>query len=153
MRAQRADREARTRRGPDRCRTQTGAAAVEFALVLPLLMMLLFGMIEFSVLLYDKAMITNASREGARRGIVYGYPNRPTDAEIKDVVSKYCASSLISFKSGSAVSTTVASTGSSPGDSLTVTVSYQYDFLVLPSFVTAISGPATLQAITVMRLE
>ena len=48
-----------------------GAAAVEFAIVVPLLLLLLFGIIEFSLLLYNKAMLTNASREGARFGIVY----------------------------------------------------------------------------------
>jgi Flp pilus assembly protein TadG len=41
---------------------ESGAALVEFAIVLPLLLVLIFGMIEFSVMLYDKAMITNASR-------------------------------------------------------------------------------------------
>ena len=44
---------------------------VEFAIVLPLLLMLIFGMIEFSVMLYDKAMLTNATREGARFGILF----------------------------------------------------------------------------------
>ena len=42
------------------CR-QRGAALVEFTLVVPLLLMILFGIIEFSVLLYDKAVVTNAS--------------------------------------------------------------------------------------------
>jgi Flp pilus assembly protein TadG len=50
--------------------SQRGAAVVEFAFVLPLLLVILFGIIEFSFLLYDKAMLTNASREGARVGIV-----------------------------------------------------------------------------------
>ena len=45
---------------------QRGAAAVEFAIVLPLLLVFVFGIIEFGFLLYDKAVITNASREGAR---------------------------------------------------------------------------------------
>ena len=43
---------------------QDGATVVEFALVLPLLVVFIFGIIEFSLLLYNKAMITNASREG-----------------------------------------------------------------------------------------
>ncbi len=50
---------------------QNGAATVELAILLgTILLPLLFGIIEFSFLLYDKAMITNASREGARAGIV-----------------------------------------------------------------------------------
>ena len=51
-----------------RWKSQSGASAVEFAIVLPILVLLVFGIIEFSVAFYDKAMITNASREGARAG-------------------------------------------------------------------------------------
>jgi Flp pilus assembly protein TadG len=47
-----------------------GAAVIEFALILPLLLLLLIGGIDMSLALYDKAVITNASREGARAGIV-----------------------------------------------------------------------------------
>ena len=60
-------------------REQRGGAAVEFAIVLPVLVLLIFGMIEFSTLLYDKGVITNASREGARAGIVYS-PTGVSDA-------------------------------------------------------------------------
>jgi len=52
-------------------RSQKGAAVVEFALILPILLLLLFGIIEFSFYMYDKAMLTNACREGARAGIVF----------------------------------------------------------------------------------
>lgn len=43
-----------------------GAAAVEFALVLPLLLVLLFGVIDFGRLLNAQIMLTEAAREGAR---------------------------------------------------------------------------------------
>ena len=49
---------------------QSGQALVELALVLPLLLILAFGIVEFGLLMYNKAVITNASREGARVGIV-----------------------------------------------------------------------------------
>ena len=52
-------------------RNQRGASAVEFALILPILICVLFGIVEFGLLMYDKAVITNASREGARAGIVF----------------------------------------------------------------------------------
>ena len=48
-----------------------GASAVEFALVLPILIVLLFGIVEFGLLMYNKAVITNASREGARDGHLF----------------------------------------------------------------------------------
>ena len=47
---------------------------MEFAIIAPLLFIILFGIIEFGILIYNKAMITNASREGARAGIVFSDP-------------------------------------------------------------------------------
>ena len=131
---------------------QRGATAVEFAIVFPLLILLMFGIIEFSVILYDKAMITNASREGARAGIVSQLV-RVSDAQIQSVVDNYCKLYLISFKSGAAPVTSVARAGSTFGSELSVTVTYTYSFLALPKFVTGIVGPIDLTAKSVMRME
>ena len=49
-----------------RGRGQEGAAAVEFALVLPVLMILLAGFFDFGWLFYWQHSVTNASRAGAR---------------------------------------------------------------------------------------
>ena len=51
-------------------RGQEGAAAVEFALLLPLLVLLLFGMIEFGLAFNTRIQATNAAREAARRAVV-----------------------------------------------------------------------------------
>jgi Flp pilus assembly protein TadG len=133
-------------------KNQRGATAVEFAIVFPLLILLLFGIIEFSVILYDKAMITNASREGARAGIVSQLV-RVSDTQIQGVVDNYCRLYLISFRSGAAPVTTVTRTGSTFGSELSVTVTYTYSFLALPQFVTGLVGPMNLTARTVMRME
>ena len=45
---------------------QKGVAAVEFAIVLPFLVLLICGTIEFGLMFYNKQVITNASREGVR---------------------------------------------------------------------------------------
>ena len=55
-----------------------GAVAIETALMFPLLVLLIFGMIEFGLLLYNRQVLTNASREGARFGIVQDTPRRTT---------------------------------------------------------------------------
>jgi Flp pilus assembly protein TadG len=131
---------------------EAGASAVEFAIILPVLILFLFGIIEFSILFYDKAVITNASREGARAGIVYRYPERVTEGEIQQVVIDYCADHLITF--AETPSLTISTTpGLEAGDPLTVTVDYYYQFLVLPNFVTALTGGINLAATTVMRME
>ena len=63
-----------TRRQVDRgkgCLGARGAAAVEFAIVLPLLLLILFGIIEFSLLMYDRIQIATATRELARYASVF----------------------------------------------------------------------------------
>ena len=132
---------------------QKGAVAVEFAIVLPVLVTLLFGIIEFSILLYDKAVITNASREGARAGIVFDDP-RLDETGIEAVVETYCSDHLITFGSGTLDTSADPADGSgSHGDPLTVTVTYTYNFLVLPNFVSDLAGGINLAGVTVMRLE
>jgi Flp pilus assembly protein TadG len=133
-------------------KNQTGASAVEFAIVLPILVLLVFGIIEFSVALYDKAMITNASREGARAAIVFRVPP-VTDDEITNVVNTYLGNNLITFGGPATPNTTVTRNGSNPGDELKVAVNYTYTFLLIPSFVTSLSGGINIMAETVMRME
>ena len=74
---------------------ENGAAAVELAILLPFLAVLVFGIIEFGLLLYNQQVITNASREGARAAIVGHCPGaegmiRKTDAQISQIVTDYC---------------------------------------------------------------
>lgn len=45
---------------------ERGAAAVEFAIVVPLLLALVLGIVEFSRIYNVQIMVTNAAREGAR---------------------------------------------------------------------------------------
>ena len=131
---------------------QRGVAAVEFALVLPVLVLLLLGIIEFSVALYDKAVVTNASREGARAGIVFRDPPM-TEGEIAGVVTSYCQDRMITFGSVTQVTTNVIWEGMASGDDLTVRVLFQYQFLAVPNFVADLAGGIQLGGQTVMRME
>ncbi|NJC87348.1 MAG: pilus assembly protein [Desulfuromonas sp.] len=135
---------------------QKGAAVVEFAIVLPLLLLLIFGIIEFSILLFDKALLTNASREGARVGIVFAAPRVP-DATIQAVVNSYCANNLISFGNDTLPPATISRSGNNAGDTLTVTVNYNFHFLVFSNLIRLFGGTygdgVPLRAVTVMRLE
>ena len=54
-----------------RGRGQEGAAAVEFAIILPVLMLLILGGMDLGHMYYIEHLITNASREGARYGAKY----------------------------------------------------------------------------------
>jgi Flp pilus assembly protein TadG len=145
-------------------RSEQGTAVVEFALVLPLLLVIVFGIIEFSFILYNQAMITNASREGSRAGIIVQTPRKST-GEITTVVNNYLNNYLVNFNSGAPPAPTVivkindvvadpSIAGlASAQDYLTVEVSYNYDFLIIPDFITSIAGTKTLFASSTMRAE
>jgi hypothetical protein len=51
-------------------RGERGVAAVEFAILLPVLVTMLFGLIQFGIALNSKIQATNGAREGARLAVV-----------------------------------------------------------------------------------
>ena len=53
-------------------RRERGAAAVEFALLLPVLVLLVGGIVDYGRYFFTQLQLTNAAREGARAGIVGG---------------------------------------------------------------------------------
>ena len=153
-------------------RSQQGASVVEFALILPLLVVLIFGIIEFSLALYDKAIITNASREGARVGVVARWDTSVTPArynplhiiEIQTTMNNYLSNHLVTFGGTgnwefnppiTRCPDPPLETPSLPssGSELVVTVVYPYTFLVLPRFLTGLTGTINFRAETRMRCE
>ncbi len=138
------------RRGP---RREAGVAVVEFGLILPLLLLLVFGMVEFSIALYDKAVITNASREAARAGVMYKVPVL-TPAQITTVAQNYASTYLITFGTSTPVSVAVdQSAGTTTGQPLKVTLTYSYSGVGLGSIVTQLVGAVPLTAVTTMNYE
>ncbi len=132
---------------------QCGAAAVEFALLLPVLIALLVGTVDMGLMLYDKAVITNASREGARAGIVLRNP-KPSSAEITSVVQQYTQANLISLLPSNAPQVKVLQ--SSPAvypNPLQVSVSYTFKGLLLGNLMQSLGTPWVIHASTVMVNE
>ena len=146
---------------------QKGATAVEFAIVLSLLITLIFGIIEFGLFIFNRHVITNAAREGARYGIVSRL-NRRSNVEIKAVVLNYAEQHLVTF--GDDVLTDddidIKPVYDAPQDEydpdtatdrcvwfgcdLEVTVDYEYEFLFLSNLGI---GPIDLRATSVMKME
>ncbi|EIP84996.1 hypothetical protein A33K_18267 [Burkholderia humptydooensis MSMB43] len=127
--------------------------ALEFVLVFPFFMLVLFGIVDVSLLLCDKAIITNASREAARAGVVACVPPMTASA-ISQVALNYAQNNLVT--GGTATTPVVAvdqSAGTTSGSPLKVTVTYTYQGLVLGSALSSLTGPVTLTAITVMNYE
>jgi hypothetical protein len=145
-------------------RKNDGAAAVEFAIVLPLFIVLTFGIIEFGIVLYNKALITNASREGARFGILYTDPPKEEatlETEVETRVQNKLGvdpdnpsdSRLISLGGSAVPVISSALIIDDPDDYLEVTVTYPYDFLLVPSFVPGLPDIMNIATTTIMRME
>ena len=119
---------------------------VEFAVVAPLLFLFIFAMIEFGRMVMVEQILTNAAREGARRGIL----EQTTPSEVETLVSDYLTGSSVS---GATVSVSPASFHQVGfGDPVTVTVSVPYgqvSWLPTPRFL----GETNLTAQSVMRGE
>ncbi len=130
---------------------QKGATAVEFAIIFPLLVSLIFGIIEFGLFIFNRQVITNAVREGARAGIV-SRPVRLSDHAIRAVVLNYSAQHLVTF--GDDVLTNddivIPARCLNWKCDLKITVNFLYDFLFLSNLGI---GPLNLQATSLMRLE
>lgn len=99
-------------------RSERGAAVVEFALVLPLLILLVFGIIEFGRAYNLYLGVTHAAREGARIASVRNGTG-VTDDEIKDQVVARSALDITT----SNVEVTPAGL-KTPGQAITVRVRY-----------------------------
>ena len=83
---------------------QKGAQAVEFALVLPFLILIIFAVLDFGMLVYNKAIITNASREGARSGVVLSAAAWNA-ANVRQTACNYARSALITVSPGTKTTT------------------------------------------------
>jgi len=104
----------RRRWGNDR-----GAAAVEFALVLPILVIILFGVIEFGGVYNAQLMVTGAAREAAREMALHGVV---ADAEIA------AFDAAIGIPPGD-LDVAVSPEACTTGADITVRVSYDRPFL------------------------
>lgn len=100
---------------------ERGAAAVEFALVLPILLVLVLGIVEFGRIFNVQVSVTNAAREGAR---VMAIENDPAQA----ITAAVAAAPSVNPALG-AGNIAVAPADCDAGETATVTITYHVDLL------------------------
>ncbi len=89
---------------------RSGAVIVEMALVLPIFLMLVFGIIEFGRGFMVGQLVTNAAREGARRAILDG----STNADITSYIQTFMQQSANVSTADTTVTITVAAAPGNP---------------------------------------
>lgn len=127
----------------NRLKNQKGQALVEFALILPILLILVMAILQFGMMLNSYLTIENASREGARAGIVGS-----SDVEIKQLI---ISTSPRLNPQNLTVSITPDETVRKSGDTLTVNVSYNYEPIV--PIISSLLNNVVLNGQTSMRVE
>lgn len=107
-------------------KTDEGAEVIEMVIVLPLLLVVLFGIVEFGFLFQRYVFLTNAAAEGARVASLPGY----TEGDVQARVAAYAAASNITGVTATSVASPIAGPGGPwPGSQVTVTYVYAYQFI------------------------
>ena len=100
-----------SRRWSDRMRQgRRGTVTVEMALVLPIFTMLVFGIIEFGRGFMIMQLVTNAAREGCRKGIIDG----STNSDVTNYIQTFMQTSGNVATSATTVTITVTPAAGNP---------------------------------------
>ena len=140
----------RTNSTARRRRAQAGTSIIEATIVLPLMLMLVFGIAEFGISFTRWNSLTNAVREGARVGVVFRAPcdTAAVTTLVETTVANFANSSGIN----TAPTTTVTGVCGPTGTPLTVTSTVPYNYIAL-SALAGLAPSTNLSARTVMRNE
>ncbi len=128
-----------------------GAAVVEFAVVAPLFILLVFGMIEYGRMIMVQQVLTNASREAARKAVLDG-----ADATtIKSDTVNYLTGGGVTGVTASQITINPTNPATAAaGAPVTVTISIPFSSQSwLPSTMFPTAKAQTLSATAVMRRE
>ena len=127
-----------------------GAAAVELAVVLPIFILMVFGIIEFGRAIMVHQILVNASREAARYAVV---PNA-TQTVMNNKISQYMtAADITGYTTGIQINGTVGTLASAASDDeIRVVISVPYSN-VSWGIMGLIDSGRTFSVSTIMRKE
>jgi Flp pilus assembly protein TadG len=143
-----------------RARSERGAELIEFALTMPLILLVVLGIIEFGFLFQEYEVVTNAAREGARLGSLIpsaGY----TTTEAQQRATDYLVAGGLKLAQATPAPAAVVSQVPIGGTgkcipAVTVTVTYQHPVPFVAGIMTYFGGSMAtipLKGVAVMRTE
>jgi len=135
-------------------KSDTGSAVIEMALVTPLLLLLILGMVDFGFLFQRYVVLTNAAAEGARVASLPGY----SLPDVQTRVAQYARAGGIALADGPVTAnrfpeTIVSAGGSSPGSRVVVTHVYNFRFVgpIVALVGGSMGGSVTLTSTSTVR--
>jgi len=125
---------------------------VEFVIILPILLMLVFAIVEFGVVFGRWQTLSNAAREGARTAVVFrsNCVAATVEAEVRQRVKDYAAPLGMTLTDADI---DVSGVCGAADTSSTVSVTLPYTFKVLPGFAASVNPSIDLVGNSVMRNE
>jgi len=139
-----------------RMRSEKGAALIEAAITVPVILLICVGIFEFGRAYQTMQVLTNAAREGARMAVI----TASTDAAVTARVRSYMQAGSLPNHATAAVTVVrnVSMTGADTGSS--IVIDYPFQFMVLNPVVRLIApsdtktgAPITMKSSALMRNE
>ena len=137
-----------------RLRNQRGAALIETAITIPLVLLVSVSIFEFGRAYQTWQVLTNAAREGARIAVLEQY----TDAQVSNTVRTYLTDGRLTNAADASI-TVVRNEPFGPTTASRITVNYPFQFMVLNPVARLVRNnstagtPLTMQSSALMRNE
>lgn len=139
-----------------RLRNQRGAALLETAITIPLILLISVSIFEFGRAFQTWQVLTNAAREGARVGVLAS----STDTQVTEAVRNYMTSGQLPQAGAAAIAVERSVPFGASHTATKVTISYPFNFVVLNPVMRLVKpgattgeGTTTMGAVAVMRNE
>ena len=141
----------------NRLKSQRGAALLETAITIPLVLLISVGIFEFGRAFQTWQVLTNAAREGARIAVL----SATTDDQIRASVRAYMKAGGLPLAEDGSVNVAVdRNVGLGVNNASRVTISYPFSFMVLNPIIRMVtpgsttgSAPIAMGAVALMRNE
>jgi Flp pilus assembly protein TadG len=142
-----------------RLRRDDGAALIEAAFTLPLLLFISIGIIEFGRAFQTWQIVTNAAREGARVAVLPGMSDDAVKTRVKDYLTLGALDNITNTTISINRATTVSIGGTATAGASKVQVDYPFTFIVMQPVAqllvkgSTVGDAFTMRSAAIMRNE
>lgn len=120
--------------------SERGAELVEFAIIIPVLLLLMLGIVDFAFLFHSFQVTTNAAREGARLAMLPGYETNGYSTALGRVDDYIVAAGAPGAYTRAVAPVQIDLGGGLMGSGVQVTVTYTHDFMFVGPVVGWVNG-------------